>query len=588
MSLASLMILLAPSFSLADGMIAVPPGRFIYETGQRGVIFFEDNVETLFLTSSFKGDAEHFGWLVPTPTKPEVAKGSLELFTALNDLTKLERDVTRSPALGVSPFSFMDATGGVSVLEQKKIDYYDITVLAADDKNALVDWLNNNGYRFPETYSYILDGYIANKWVFTAVKIRQDVDANTLKQNIWDGSLTPLKFTFSTSKPVYPLKISSVVLDPEKVDPNKPNFIDGKVGRAIKLDKGGKLSINYANSDLNRGTIEMWVKSEQLNANIASQFLSIFDNLNRERLFFSGGSGQISLRLLKENGRTAAWSAGSNLSLTDRWIYLAVSWQPGENPKFYLDGQEILVASSNEFILDRGIAPSQGANYPPGFNVTSQIDTIYFGQNGIFISPNSTILLDEVRISSGVRTGQEISDNYNDGSGKKMVSDENTWMNASFENGLEIMVNNRPGRMISYMPGSFSQPAAPIYNYKNYKPSQVGIELYIFTKDKEQSLPGFDTVYANWVSRDQIEKLAYDSKGEPVVKAKNKKYYLTKLTRQMKYSDMSDDLFFRDAEKNSADAAAGNSRAAFFILMGLSSLIIIAIGVIIIKLFNRD
>ena len=565
-------------------MIAVPPSRFIYETGQRGIIFFEDNIETLFLTSSFKGDADNFGWLVPTPNKPEVTKGSMELFTALNDLTKLERDATKSINLGGPSFGLLEATGGIDVLEQKKIDYYDITVLASDDKNALIDWLNKNGYRFPEAYSYVLDSYISNKWVFTAVKISQNIDPKIIAQNIWDGSLTPLKFTFQTNKPVYPLKISSIVSDPEKIDPsaphdaNTPFYFDSKFGKAAKTPAKSELhAANIGNVNIDEGTVEFWVKHWLEGGYYNGHLISIYNVAGLEKLFLGGGHKfPLTLRIAKDDVNSKVWTAGDNLNLADREVFVAVSWKKGEQPKFYIDGELLPIISSNEMRNPRYTGAS--SNF--------QNDILYLGQSKFIYSPSAASGLDEVKFSSVARTDQEILDDYN--SGKAFTSDSSTKLLAHFDENLSYLWNNSKNNYFYFNTNTITPPVPVIQNHQVYKPAQVGIELYIFTKDKEQSLPGFETTYANWVTREKIEKLAFDAKGESVVKVNNKKYYLTKLTRQMSYSDMSDDLFFRDADQNSVGSSAGNSKTIFYILIVISLIITIAIAIIIIKLFNRD
>ena len=333
---------LVPSVIFADGMMIAPPSRYIFETDQKAVIFFEDGMETLIISTSFKGDAEDFGWVVPTPSRPKVEKASKEIFTALKELTEVQGDYPKAAGFGLDLMS-EKGVNSVHVLEEKKIEYYDIAVLAADDKGALVDWLNKNGYHFPKQYSYVLDSYIQNKWFFTAVKITKDAAVNNLQQDMWSGSLIPLQFKFLTNRPVYPLKISSVIEEPTQ-------------------------KINYQ------------------------------------------------------------------------------------------------------------------------------------------------------------------------------------------------------------------------------KPPQVGIELYIFTKDKEQILPGFQTRYAAWTDKKVIEDLAFNDNGEPWIKVKEDRYYLTKLSRYMKYSEMDSDLFFRDAKKNSdVIVDTQKSKTFFYVIITLSILfLIILFPILIYQFYKKD
>ncbi|OGG86651.1 hypothetical protein A3B87_03055 [Candidatus Kuenenbacteria bacterium RIFCSPHIGHO2_02_FULL_39_13] len=200
---------LAPTVVLADGMIVPRPDRYVWETEQKAVIFYENNQETLVLSVSFQGNAEDFAWIVPTPSRPEVSKSSDELFTSLQELTAPIYDYPQ-------PMPLRDASSvgydeqGVYVLETKQIDYYKITVLEANNVDSLSQWLKDNGYQYPESGKYILDSYIKSGWYFTAIKIVDDYASANIEYQLNSGHAIPLKLEFAASKIVYPLKISAI------------------------------------------------------------------------------------------------------------------------------------------------------------------------------------------------------------------------------------------------------------------------------------------------------------------------------------------------------------------------------------------
>jgi len=76
---------------------------------------------------------------------------------------------------------------------------------------------------------------------------------------------------------------------------------------------------------------------------------------------------------------------------------------------------------------------------------------------------------------------------------------------------------------------------------------KVGITLYVLA-DNKKTVPGFTTDYAGFVKPEQIEKWAIVS-GKPWIET-SKKYFLTKLFDTMTISEMTDDLYLRDAEDN--------------------------------------
>lgn len=206
----SLVALILPAMVSADGAIFPPPDYWMQETDQKAVIFHNKNTETMILSVTFQGDAENFSWIVPTPTRPEVSKSTDELFTALAALTVPEYDYGVMPMYSGGARDAAMAEGGVTVLETKKVEYYDITVLEADDPEALTKWLKENKYQFPEEGKYLFDDYINNKWYFTAIKLDAESQSGGVRAQLRQGHAVPLKFVFASSKIVFPLKISGI------------------------------------------------------------------------------------------------------------------------------------------------------------------------------------------------------------------------------------------------------------------------------------------------------------------------------------------------------------------------------------------
>jgi hypothetical protein len=200
--------LFLPGIVSADGVIFPPPDRYVAETDQKAVLFYDKGVETLILSITFTGNAKDFAWVVPTPSRPEVDKASSELFLSLEELTR--PPVNRQwdgYNLGAAPTT---EKSSVEVLETKEVGIYEIKVLAASKANDLAKWLSENGYQFPEKGGYVLEDYIKNKWYYTAVKIRPEVVWKDVTEKLRTGQAAPLKLTFKSDKIVYPLKITSL------------------------------------------------------------------------------------------------------------------------------------------------------------------------------------------------------------------------------------------------------------------------------------------------------------------------------------------------------------------------------------------
>jgi len=208
-----------PLVTKADGGLIPPDNYYIWETQQRGAIFYESEsqMETLVLSMTFQGNAKDFAWIIPTPNQPEVTQGTQDLFVELEDLTGGYYYPAYDYSVGLGAES-TEKDSGVTVLEQKTVDYYDISVLSATDSTALSKWLTDNGYKYPEKYKYIFTDYINNGWYFVAAKIVPEMAEDTdVASELSTGTATPLALTFTAENITFPLKISQISADTQNV-----------------------------------------------------------------------------------------------------------------------------------------------------------------------------------------------------------------------------------------------------------------------------------------------------------------------------------------------------------------------------------
>ena len=108
-------------------------------------------------------EPDDFGFLVPSPSEPQIEEAEARVFDALE--TAIEPRIQIQDRWSVNPFplalspfllassrSMMMAnanavpTSGVAVLQSKKVAGYEVAVLRANDSRELVDWLKENNY----------------------------------------------------------------------------------------------------------------------------------------------------------------------------------------------------------------------------------------------------------------------------------------------------------------------------------------------------------------------------------------------------------------------------------------------------------
>ncbi len=195
----------------------------VQQPGQRAFITWDEanKTEAFTVQPQFAGDAADFGMVIPTPSRPKLQEMPKDFFKALAVFTILEpMDLSkfkRRPAYpSMSGGGIMYSKGGghsdvppsVRVLEGGVVGNLDYKILEADKATALFDWLKANHYHYGGDEAS-LNYYVQKKWNFTVMK----VDPRQMKQKTagkYQGEITPTRFTFKSSKAVYPLRITQI------------------------------------------------------------------------------------------------------------------------------------------------------------------------------------------------------------------------------------------------------------------------------------------------------------------------------------------------------------------------------------------
>jgi hypothetical protein len=220
------MVLSAPSaesaccyFSAKDADI-LQPAQKVFITWDP-----KEQVESFTVQPKFEGNAKDFGMVIPTPSKPRLDEMPRDFFKELAVYTILKRrEFPHSKLLPV----LEDAQGrlgakldeskpgershgrpsGVKVLEAGIVGSLDYKIIAADRADDLYSWLKDNHYSYAGDEA-TLDFYVKKAWLFTVMKI----DTMQMKKNkdgTFAGEVTPTRFQFTSSKLVYPLKITQL------------------------------------------------------------------------------------------------------------------------------------------------------------------------------------------------------------------------------------------------------------------------------------------------------------------------------------------------------------------------------------------
>jgi hypothetical protein len=150
--------------------------------------------------ASFQTKAKDFGFLVPTPTVPELKEADDQAFALLERLTA-PRVITRNiPRDAKAAVPAPAAAPRVTVLATAKVAGFDAVVLEANDAAALDRWLKEHGYASTPDLVEWFKPYLERNWKISAFKIDRDA------QNDGFASAKSVRMSFKTDAPFFPYR----------------------------------------------------------------------------------------------------------------------------------------------------------------------------------------------------------------------------------------------------------------------------------------------------------------------------------------------------------------------------------------------
>jgi hypothetical protein len=213
--------------ALVAALVAVPPaaesccpagpsGKQVVNADQTVILLWDAATKTehFIRRATFKSDADDFGFLIPSPSKPELAESGNEAFPTLQKLTEPEVIVRERPHGGgcgcddkkgtAKPGSAAGFKQDVTVLDRKLVAGFDAAVLEATSTQALVDWLKDHGYAYSPEIAAWAKPYVEGGWKVTALKVAKKADDKADKT----VAASALRLSFQTDRPLFPYRES--------------------------------------------------------------------------------------------------------------------------------------------------------------------------------------------------------------------------------------------------------------------------------------------------------------------------------------------------------------------------------------------
>ncbi len=249
--LAALLLLLiaaaAPALR-ADGIVLPPiAAPAVTMPDQRALLVWHEKEQTekLVIESRFVGRGRDFAWVVPLPSKPEIApatRGTLPTLEALFKPSLAPRwDLAPILVVVLTPLALLwlasggaffskgfftsllaglllaglifPAIGSISAgvggtvtvgvsIERSTVGEYDVAVLSGESAGGITQWLLENNFALPKAAEPVVAEHARAGGFFAAVRLRRPQDETE------PTAPAPLVFTFKTAQPVYPMKLT--------------------------------------------------------------------------------------------------------------------------------------------------------------------------------------------------------------------------------------------------------------------------------------------------------------------------------------------------------------------------------------------
>ena len=209
--LAALMLAAAFWTPIAPGCAPAPPsGKEVVNADQTVIILWDaaTKIEHMIRKASFKSTADDFGFLVPTPSQPELEESGNDAFPYLFKVTEPERTQVPRPSgmeCGCSKKSEKKSEAtrdAVKILLEKEVAGFKAAILETKSASALIDWLKENGYAYSPQIEAWAKPYVEAGWKITALKVAKDQDGKDKKS----VAAAALRITFQTDRPLFPYR----------------------------------------------------------------------------------------------------------------------------------------------------------------------------------------------------------------------------------------------------------------------------------------------------------------------------------------------------------------------------------------------
>lgn len=213
----SVATLVTPRAAVACACGAVSSSTTV--SGEVALIAWDGAHQTTDMVMRLTGSTKDAAWIMPTPADATLGLGRQDVFAELDDAVRPRIEVRKVFRLSEVTWPFSrdggpraGASGDLEVVSTTDVGPYRITTLRGAKASAVNAWLIENGYPSRPELEKSFQSYLDQGWVIQAVKLTPKDSTESFY-----GNLPPLRMSFPTTAPIYPIRLSGQAKTPQRV-----------------------------------------------------------------------------------------------------------------------------------------------------------------------------------------------------------------------------------------------------------------------------------------------------------------------------------------------------------------------------------
>ena len=199
----------------------------IFNRASQVVLVRDDDRTVITMANDFEGDVEDFAVVIPVPTmieREQINVGDravvqhLDAYTAprlveyhdpdpcmRHDRVYSMADNSAAVPEAQKQLKHSARSRGVTIEASYTVGEYDILILAAEESQGLIRWLNENGYRIPKGAKKVVDSYLRQDMRFFVARVNLEEQSSLGYQ-----FLRPLQVAYESNKFMLPIRLGTL------------------------------------------------------------------------------------------------------------------------------------------------------------------------------------------------------------------------------------------------------------------------------------------------------------------------------------------------------------------------------------------